>query len=275
MRRSFIFLASLAVGIPMAYGSWLLSATPSRADQARSNRRVLVAAHRGGASAAPENTLAAIRKSIALGADYVEVDVRTTADGVLALMHDRTVDRTTDGTGEVAKLSWSEMSRLNANASGRGGRQRIPTFEEAARLCRSRTGLYIDHKAASPSAVIAALDKAAFAGKAVVYGTPETLAEYRRIRPKLAIMPDHPDTADLMAKLAAELHPETFDGHLRDWTRDQVAQAHRLGAEVWMDVMGPTDTEQGWAHAIEMGADALQTDHPDRLIAYLRSRKLR
>src|SRR5215213_6287556 len=71
-------------------------------------------AHRGANRVAPENTLPAYQAAIALGCEYVEIDVRATRDGALVLVHDRTVDRTTDGTGAVAELDFAAIRALDA-----------------------------------------------------------------------------------------------------------------------------------------------------------------
>lgn len=76
----------------------------------------VIIAHRGAASRAPENTLAGIEAGVLSGAPFIEVDVQRTADGVLILMHDATVDRTTDGSGLVADLTYAEMSQLDAGS---------------------------------------------------------------------------------------------------------------------------------------------------------------
>lgn len=75
-----------------------------------------VVAHRGYSAAAPENTLTAVSSAIRVGAQFVEVDVHTTADGVPIVMHDQTVDRTTDGTGDVALLDSSYIATLDAGS---------------------------------------------------------------------------------------------------------------------------------------------------------------
>ena len=72
--------------------------------------------HRGAASIAPENTLAGVRVGVQSGAPFIEIDVRMTKDGVLVLMHDSTVDRTTDGSGKVGGLDWQYLSTLDAGS---------------------------------------------------------------------------------------------------------------------------------------------------------------
>ena len=77
----------------------------------------IMISHRGAAGLAPENTLASIREAIGQGAQFIEVDVQRSADGVLVLMHDRTVNRTTDGRGTIRELTWDEISELDAGSS--------------------------------------------------------------------------------------------------------------------------------------------------------------
>lgn len=98
-------------------------------------RRTQIWAHRGARQHAPENTLPAFELALAQGADGIEFDVQLTADGVPVLIHDETVDRTTDGTGQVAELDFATLRRLDASA-GRAefGPVRIPTLDEALDL---------------------------------------------------------------------------------------------------------------------------------------------
>jgi glycerophosphoryl diester phosphodiesterase len=92
-------------------------------------------AHRGCCVFAPENTLKSIQKAGELGYEMVELDVNRTSDGVLILMHDNTVDRTTDGTGAVSELTFEQIKQLNADVqfTGRNLEEiiKVPTFEEA------------------------------------------------------------------------------------------------------------------------------------------------
>jgi glycerophosphoryl diester phosphodiesterase len=102
-----------------------------------------VLAHRGGGALAPENTLAGIRKAASMGFGAVEFDVMLSADAVPVLMHDETLERTTDGRGAVAAATYAELLRLDAGArfGAEYRRERIPSFEQAASLC-IRLGLW-------------------------------------------------------------------------------------------------------------------------------------
>ncbi|XP_003790757.1 glycerophosphodiester phosphodiesterase 1 isoform X1 [Otolemur garnettii] len=101
--------------------------------------RVSAIAHRGGSHDAPENTLAAIRQAAKNGATGVELDLEFTSDGVPVLMHDNTVDRTTDGTGRLCDLTFEQVRKLNPAANHRRRNdfpnEKIPTLREAVAEC--------------------------------------------------------------------------------------------------------------------------------------------
>jgi glycerophosphoryl diester phosphodiesterase len=111
-------------------------------------RRPLRVAHRGASARAPENTLAAFKEAIRLDADAIEIDVHLSADGVPVVIHDDTVDRTTNGRGPVASIACRDLKRLDAGAwfSSRFRGERIPTLEEAMECARGRCGLNIEIK---------------------------------------------------------------------------------------------------------------------------------
>ncbi|MCQ2432885.1 MAG: hypothetical protein MJ175_09825, partial [Clostridia bacterium] len=94
---------------------------------------ITVAAHRGNSGHFAENTMPAFRSAIELGADMIETDIHLTKDNVLVLMHDNAVDRTTDGTGNIADFTYEELTKLNCNPKGEYAK--IPTLEEFMTLC--------------------------------------------------------------------------------------------------------------------------------------------
>lgn len=91
-----------------------------------------IIAHRGGTTGPPESTLAAFRNAITLGVDWLEFDVQMTKDGALVVIHDETVDRTTNGTGKVSDLTLEQIRSLDA---GQG--EKVPTFTEVVDLAKS------------------------------------------------------------------------------------------------------------------------------------------
>ena len=130
-------------------GSALPSArTAHAAPAAAPLSRPLCIAHRGASARAPENTLAAFSEAVRLGANAIELDVHLTADGVPVVIHDGTVDRTTNGRGEVAAMTSKDLRRLDAGSwfSSRFRGERVPTLEESLEFARGRCGMNVEIK---------------------------------------------------------------------------------------------------------------------------------
>src|SRR5580698_11249186 len=102
-------------------------------------RCTLKIGHRGAAGHAPENTLLSLERGIALGVDFVEVDVQQTRDGHLVLMHDKWVNRTTNGAGRLTDLCWSEVRVLDA-----GEGQRVPLLADVLEASSGRVALILE-----------------------------------------------------------------------------------------------------------------------------------
>jgi glycerophosphoryl diester phosphodiesterase len=109
-------------------------------------------AHRGASDKYPENTLLAVEQALTQKADAVECDVHLTADGEVVVIHNSTVDRTTDGHGEVGALTLEELRKLDAGSwkHSRFAGQRIPTLCEVVELVRGRAQLFVELKGSSP-----------------------------------------------------------------------------------------------------------------------------
>ncbi|MFC1729085.1 glycerophosphodiester phosphodiesterase [candidate division KSB1 bacterium] len=110
-----------------------------------------IVAHRGASGEAPENTIAAIRKAVDYESDRIEIDVQQTRDGRVVVLHDTTLDRTTDGTGPVNRFNYDELKPLDAGSwfdtEFRG--ERIPLLEEVLELVKAGTGIIIELKSGS------------------------------------------------------------------------------------------------------------------------------
>jgi Glycerophosphoryl diester phosphodiesterase len=170
--------SALALLSMLTVGSWLHPLLPDGAPPYRA--KPVNAAHRGGMGAAPENTMAAFDMSASIPADYIELDVRTSRDGRLVVIHDDTVDRTTDGTGSVKEMTVSELRKLDAGSAfhRRFRGERIPLLEEVLNRYAGKIGLLIEMKEHDPEAasrLAEVLGRYAFA-----------LPQQRAVRPELA-----------------------------------------------------------------------------------------
>jgi glycerophosphoryl diester phosphodiesterase len=251
-------------------------ANPSFAPLPRLKHPIAVIAHRAGRGIMPENTLVAIRNAIKLGVDYVELDIRATSDGHLVIMHDSTVDRTTNGKGAVRDLDLAAIESLDAGSKfdAKYAGEKAPTFDQVLELCHNRVHIYVDHKQAPTEQVYAAIKKYGMEKQVIVYNGPGGLKEWKAIAPHIPVMPSLPDQyrrPDGVAEFEKLLAAEVLDGNLVEWTKELVDQAHALGVKVYVDNLGPNDNPAGFRKAIEMGVDGIQTDYPDQLIAYLKA----
>jgi glycerophosphoryl diester phosphodiesterase len=225
-------------------------------------RRPLVYAHRGARGDEPENTLRSYRRALAQGADGIELDIRVTSDGHLVVIHDKTVDRTTDGSGPVADFSLTEIQALDA---GKG--ERIPTFDEAMEVCGDV--VQIEIKALEAVQALAERERHTPLPEPVMLTSFSRTAvqEAARLLPHIprGLITHHPgdemisDALDLKATwVCPELKPEL--------TRDLVDRCHEAGIQVdaW-----PTKERAHLHRWIEIGADAVTTDHPGLIEQWL------
>jgi glycerophosphoryl diester phosphodiesterase len=194
----------------------------------RPNGRTLRIAHRGASAHAPENTLAAIRQAAAFGADMVEVDLQASADGVLVVMHDPDLSRTTNGSGSVYAQTLAELQRLDA-----GGGERIPTAEEVIACCREHDlGIYFELKIGFAAEAIVPLIRHHALHERVIVASfrPDWLAEVvasdAAIATSVLFGSPHVDAVALAAAAGARyVHP--------CWEH-RAAEPHRLLTPEWL-----------------------------------------
>ena len=120
---------------------------------------ILICAHRGAHTDFPENSLASFKKAIELGIDIFELDIRATKDDSLIIMHDKSVDRTTDGHGDVADLSFEEIRKLHLKFNGKPTEEKVPTLEEALTLAKGKILVDLDIKVAKFPEILAVVNR--------------------------------------------------------------------------------------------------------------------
>jgi glycerophosphoryl diester phosphodiesterase len=240
----------------------------------------IVVAHRGDHTQAPENTLPAYSNAIQAGADYVEIDLRTTADSQLVIMHDATVDRMTDGKGQIKDMPYDSIRRLKVRdrAHPEWGDFPVPTFREVLELCKDKIYIYLDFKNADPAAAYNEILRQGLEKQVVVYiNAPAQFAGWRKVAPAMPLMVSLPrsihDTTALKDFLD-KVHPEILDGGYEEYTPEMVRFATGMGFTVLPDIQGAGEGPAKWDSAVQMGIRALQTDHPGQLITWLREKGL-
>jgi glycerophosphoryl diester phosphodiesterase len=230
-------------------------------------RPVRISHHRGANRYAPENTLPAFEKSIRLGADFVEFDVRTTSDGQFFLLHDGDLRRTTNGSGPIRDFSSTVVRSLDAGS--RFGKpfagEKLPTLDEFLSTVAGRVDLYFDAKDISPENLSAAIQKYQLADRTVVYQSVPYLQKLRALNPRIRALPPLHDPAELDS-IAATLNPYAVDARWEILTPDLISRCHAKGILVFSDSMGNHEKIEDYEKAIRWGIDLIQTDHPLRVI---------
>ena len=238
-------------------------------------RQVLVTAHRGYHADHPENSLAAVRATAELGAGFAEVDVAHTADEVLILMHDGSVDRTTDGTGEVNQMTWAEIGQLELLDCQAGNPEscEVPRFDDVLALA-DELGLmlYLDVKTGRTDLVLEAIQQGPYYHVSLVRDDLDKVVPLAGQDEELLVMPPVETLLELEAARTAI--PDLVIVELGSGAPDPefTAAADSLGIKVQQDVMaygdvlGATGDYSNWKEFIDAGIFLPQTDFPQLLV---------
>ncbi|ACZ21814.1 glycerophosphoryl diester phosphodiesterase [Sanguibacter keddieii DSM 10542] len=245
--------------------------------EAQRSTRPMVIAHRGSSSLAPQNTLAAFESAWRSGADSIEIDIQLDADGAPVVIHDDTVDATTNGSGAVAEMHSDELRRLDAGSwfSPAYAGQRIPTFDEVLELLVAREGIELllelkgDWDAAGVQVAVDAIRAAGLTGRVLAQSfSRETVAALRDVAPEmrrglLVFEVDH-----TLLDVCAELGVVACNPHGGLLLDDQTLLPRLQAAGVQVMVWTANEPEH-WALLVEARVDAIITDRPDALVGWL------
>jgi len=237
----------------------------------KTKHKLVVIAHRGSHLKVPENTLAAYKNAIKEGADYVEVDLRTTKDGHLVIMHDASISRMTGMNGLIKDLNYSDISNLKLKPAVKGDSTtyRIPEFAYVLNVCKGRINIYLDFKEADVEKTYSLLKEYRMQNNVVVYlNKEEQYAQWKNIAPHVPLMSSLPENANIsqLNNFMDEKHLDVVDNA---YAIDLINLVHKRKIAVWLDVQSEDEGPAKWEQALKLGADGLQTDHPEKLIKYL------
>ncbi len=243
----------------------------------RSGRKVNCG-HRGAAGHAPENTMASFEAALRLGAHVVELDVRRSRDGELMVIHDASIDRTTDGRGEVASLPAAELRAVDAGVrfapKFRG--QRIPLLREVLEWASGRTELVVEIKGdPHPQPGVEEQVVALVAGHGmldrvmVISFYHPSLRRVRELEPRIATGMLYTGFFADTVGAARAAGADCVRPGWHDWNSALVEAVHASGlvAGGWT-----VDDEAAMARLLDMGVDSITTNYPDRLAAVLARR---
>jgi len=228
-----------------------------------------VIGHRGAAGLEPENTLRSVRRAIELGVDRVEVDVRVSRDGRLVIMHDETVDRTTNGHGYIRELTLNELRSLDA-----GMGEKIPTLEEILEFTMGKAKLEIELKVPEATEPTIQLIEELNAENDVIVISfiHELLDRVYDLNPNIKTGALFFDVPKVILRIALKVHASSIHVYYRNVNSELVREAHKSGLEV--AVWNPNRIEE-MREMIGLGVDAIGSDRPDILIHLLRDMGMR
>lgn len=255
---------------------------------------MLVIAHRGGAGLWPENTMYAFTRAVALGVDVLEMDIHATADGVMVVIHDPTVERTTNGTGAISGMTFAELKTLDAGYRWtpdggatfplRGQGITIPALSEVI-AAFPEVRFNIEPKQAEPSlaAPLCQMLREHQVTERVMVGAFKAvvLDEFRRACPEVATSASTSEVSAFLALSTAGLEGSSNAAHqalqvpeysagIRLLTPAFIEAAHRRDLEVHAWTINEKSSME---RLLDSGIDGIITDYPDRLIETLNGRR--
>lgn len=285
MNKIILFLTTLCTGFIGFAQHNDLNAGVSRTEELRrefmqgNGKTIMVAAHRGVHNDVPENSMASFRRAAELGVHIVELDIRSTRDGVLVLMHDKTVDRTTNGRGRVDSLTFAELSALSLKHNGQLTKEKIPTLEEALLFLKDKTLIDLDIKAGDKTGEIMEMVKKTGAERSVIFFVYDS-SQLRLVKEwdKDVLVLARTRSHAAVAPYFAQFRPEAVHIDESHHRPEVVTQIRSLGARVWLNALGETDRlaasrgPAAFEAVLQYGANIIQTDYPELLLKYLKGR---
>ena len=225
--------------------------------------------HRGNPAEHPENTMRSFRSAIAVGCDLIECDVHLSSDGRLVVIHDHTLERTTNGAGLVRDHSAAELRRLDA-----GDGEKIPLLQEVVELALGKVGLVIEVKQVPPlypgleEKLVNMLRQLGGVSEcAVISFNHQVIHGLRRIEPALQLGILEGARPMQPAKLLRDAGADVYSPHWGATDPDVVKEIHAAGGAV---AVWPVDDEAAIAWCRWCRPDAIFSNRPKEVLAALR-----
>lgn len=266
---------------------------------APAKQSVLVVSHRGDWRNAPENSLQAFQNCIDMGVDMVELDLKKSKDGELILMHDNTLNRTTNGTGKPEDYTLAELKELRLkNGAGCLTRHKIPTLRETMLLCKGKILVNVDKGYEYFEDVQKILEETGTANQCVVKEKIpyQTIKEqHGDILDKVIFMPKvdlcKPEAESIIDSYLQKEKPLAFEvrfSQVNDKVFELIKKLNDNGIKVFVNALWPAQNaehdddravelkqpDESWGWLIQQGFKLIQTDRPALLLDYLRAKKL-
>lgn len=266
---------------------------------ADAQNKIMVAAHRGDWRNAPENSLRAFKNAAAMGVDVVELDLAKTKDGVIIIMHDQTIDRTTNGKGDPNGFTYDEIQKFGLrNGLGRVTANKIPTLKEVMLALKGKKVMVNLDKSYPYYHEAFAVLKETGTLKQAIFKAEVTYAQlkdkYSTLIDSIIYMPivnlDKPEALQTITDYIKNMKPYAFECNFKQDTSFILKDNKfitRTGAKLWYNSLWASlnagheddlaveqgNTKDSWDWLIAHGATILQTDRPKQMLQYLKDKK--
>ena len=258
-----------------------LESAAQKAPLPANKHQFVVIAHRGDHNREPENTLAAYQKAIDDGADFIEIDLRTTKDSQLVIMHNENISDMTGYDAEVKELLFDSLRNIKVRErfNPEWGSYDIPTLNEVLQLCKGKINIYIDFEDAAVAETFKEILAAGMQDHVVVYiDEPHQFEAWGTIAPMMPLvmsLPGPVNTKAAIVQLLATFNIDILGGRYTKYNAEKVRTAAEKKVPVWGDAATETENSADWKSALAAGLTGLQTDHPGDLIKFLIARGIR
>lgn len=292
---SFLFLLVLSTGLLFAQER---VNTLTQELRNPDSQKVLVVSHRGDWRNASENSLQAFRNCLNMNVDMIEIDLKQTKDGHLVLMHDETIDRTTNGKGRPSDYTLEELRQFRLiNGLGRVTDHVIPTLEEVLNLCKGKILINIDKGYDFFKEVYELTERTGTTGQVVIkssYPLSKVRQENGDVLDKVIYMPiiqlDNPDAERILDEYLT-ISPVAIECCFENYTSNVQRLLQKIkssGVKIWINSLWASlnadhdddravekgEVEESWGWIISQGATLIQTDRPAAMISYLKKKGL-
>ncbi|MBR6047272.1 MAG: glycerophosphodiester phosphodiesterase family protein [Bacteroidaceae bacterium] len=274
-----------------------------RAEKLRENlfhnpKYVTVVAHRGDWRNHPENSLPAFQSCIEMGVDMIEIDLQRTKDGELILMHDRTVDRCTNGKGKISEMTYDEIQRLRLRPqhSASVTRNHIPTLEEVLNLCKGKILINIDKGYDYFQQVYELMEKTGTTNQVIIksgHSLEKIRKENGTVLSKVIYMPIvnlNSEDAEARIDEFITIHPVAVECCIDKYNQNVERLLQKLrdaGIKIWINSIWASlcdghdddravelgEPNESWGWILDRGATLIQSDRPRELLQYLKKNK--
>ena len=283
MRKGFsslLFFSMVAIGAIAQTGKSHFKSIQQSLLNTKSNV-VMIAAHRGAHNNVPENSLAAINEGIRLGIDIVELDIRFTKDRKLVLMHNKTIDGTTNGKGPVSDYTFEEIRKFRLLHKNAVTEEKIPTLEEALLAAKGKILIDLDIKQDECLDTIMALVQRTGTEKNCLFFVYEpVLAKMIKEKSPAFQLLVRTESVQAVDTLFHVIRPEAVHIDPSHYTQSVVNTLKAGKSRVWINALGTVDKKAAagdltaYDDLIKFGANMIQTDQPELVKKYLQARGL-